>query len=680
MLRVHLCWTVLFVVATAMLAACSSSSMPISVSLSPSAPQTIDQNQTIAITGSLMNSKSVKGFSWNLAGPGSLSNSTGPSATYTPPTTNISSSEEATVTATSLEDPKRSASLQITVNPLLQIPLQSLANGAVGAPYSQPIVLTGGTSPFQWGLYNGPIASGFNVGGTVPDGLKLDPSTGIISGTPTGAGTWIFEATVTDANGQNAVNGFLSVEITPTGQVGNPVPFVNQPLVPTAVSPGNPGFTLKVNGTGFVSGAAINFNRMPLATTFVDTEHLTATVPAAAVEDAGTATVTAVNPGVAAAQSNVVYFQVAAPQAKVSFAAAANSPLQVPEPAGIAIADVNEDGKPDIVVAGATRLYVFLGKGDGTFTLTPASPIPVPSPPDDDFASPFVEFFAVGDFNNSGHLGFAVGEPQNQAAVILLGNGDGSFILSSANFANALGFPIADVKAADFNGDGSLDLAFVAELSGASSVVLGYGKGAFNSTGHLFTTNGFAEGAAVGDFNADGKLDVIVASGGTTALPGSGLAVSLGNGDGTFTQGSTSPILLGSSLSSIVTGDFNGDGKLDLAVTDFVGNAVIILLGNGDGTFGPPTTIPVGKAPESIIAADFNNDGKLDLAVANSVDGTVTLLLGNGDETFTQASGSPYAVGPDPFQIAAADFNGDGKLDLAVANGTGGTISIFLQQ
>lgn len=184
----------------------------------------------------------------------------------------------------------------------------------------------------------------------------------------------------------------------------------------------------------------------------------------------------------------------------------------------------------------------------------------------------------------------------------------------------------------------------------------------------------------MGDFNADGKLDVIVASGGTTALPGSGLAVSLGNGDGTFTQGSTSPILLGSSLSSIVTGDFNGDGELGLAVTDFVGNAVNILLGNGDGTFGPPTTIPVGKAPESIIAADFNNDGKLDLAVANSVDGTVTLLLGNGDGTFTQASGSPYAVGPDPFQIAAADFNGDGKLDLAVANGTGGTISIFLQQ
>jgi hypothetical protein len=88
----------------------------------------------------------------------------------------------------------------------------------------------------------------------------------------------------------------------------------------------------------------------------------------------------------------------------------------------------------------------------------------------------------------------------------------------------------------------------------------------------------------------------------------------------------------------------------------------------------------VGSGPDAIIAADFNNDGRLDLAVANYADGTVTLLLGNGDGTFTQAAGSPYGVGQGPYQIAAADFNGDGKLDLATANITDGTVSILLQQ
>jgi membrane-bound lytic murein transglycosylase B len=128
-----------------------------------------------------------------------------------------------------------------------------------------------------------------------------------------------------------------------------------------------------------------------------------------------------------------------------------------------------------------------------------------------------------------------------------------------------------------------------------------------------------------------------------------------------------------------VTGDFNGDGKLDLAVTDSGNNTVFILLGNGDGTFGLTSIIPVGNYPSAIIAADFNNDGKLDLAIANNGDGTITLLLGNGDGTFTQASSSPYAVGLGPYQLAAADFNGDGKLDLAVTNELN-AVSILLQQ
>ena len=673
MSRVSLWWVVLFVLAMATVTGGCSSSPPVSLSLSPSSPQAIDQGQTVAITATVMNDTSSKGVSWSLTGPGSLNNATGLSVTYSALTTNLTSAQQAAVTATSIADKTKSVAVQITVNPNPQIPFQSLANGTVGTPYSQTIARTGGTPPFQWSVYDGPIITGWRVGGAVPDGLTLDPSTGTISGTPTGGGTWYFEATVTDAAGMVAINGFMSIQINSIATLGNPVPFLNQPLVPTAVSPGNPGFTLNVSGTGFVSGATVNLNRAPLPTTFVDTEHLTAMVPAADVANAGTAAVTVVNPGPGGGSSNVVYFPVAIPQTTISFANAPNSPLQIYLPVGIAANDFNEDGKPDLAIAANTRVYVMLGKGDGTFAPAAGSPILMPSPPYNDAASPYTGPITVGDFNHSGHLGLAVGEPPNAAAAIFLGKGDGTFASSSATFASAPQF-LSAIATADFNGDGGLDLAL------EDSVMVGYGGGAFSAAGNLYVS-GIPNGLALGDFNQDGKLDVIVASG-YTAGPGSsgsGLAVSLGKGDGTFTPGPNSPISLGVNLQGIVAADFNGKGKLDVAVTDSAANTVIVLLGNGDGTFGAPLTIPVGNQPVAIVTGDFNSDGKLDLAVANYGDGTITLLLGNGDGTFTQPAGSPYTVGHGPYQIAAADFNGDGKLDLAVAN-LDGTVSILLQQ
>jgi len=678
--RVCCCGVTLFALAmAAAMGGCSSSPAPISVTLSPSSSQAIDQSQTVAIAATVTNDSTLKGVSWTLTGAGSLSSSTGPSVTYTSPTPNLTSAQQVTVTATSVADSTKSASLQITVNPYLQIPFQTLTSGSVGAAYSQIIAVTGGTPPFQWSVYDGPIITGYEVGGAVPDGLGMNATTGAISGTPTGGGTWYFEATVTDATGATAVDGFLSIQISSTAAPGNPVPFLNQPLVPTAVSPGASAFTLAVSGTGFVSGATIDFNRVPLSTTFVDSKRLTAQVPATDVADAGTAAVTVVNPAPGGGSSNVAYFQIAAPETTVSFANANNSPLQVQEPSGIAAADFNEDGKPDLAVAANVRLYVFLGNGDGTFSPTAASPVGVPSPPYDDFPSPYLGPIAVGDFNHSGHQGLAIGEFNNQAAAILLGNGTGSFVPSSAAFANAFAMPVNALDAADFNADGNLDLAIVNGVGYQSLVALGYGNGAFNTAGPFYS-GGFSASAAVGDFNGDGKLDTALVSGGSAALGGSGVTVSLGNGDGTFTLASGSPISLGTYLSAIAIADFNGDGKLDLAVTDSSGNAVIILLGNGDGTFGTPTTIPVGNGPEAIVAGDFNNDGKLDLATANYGDGTITLLLGQGDGTFTQASGSPYTVGQYPYQITAADFNGDGKLDLATANLGDYTVSILLQQ
>jgi len=173
-------------------------------------------------------------------------------------------------------------------------------------------------------------------------------------------------------------------------------------------------------------------------------------------------------------------------------------------------------------------------------------------------------------------------------------------------------------------------------------------------------TNPFS--VAVGDFNGDGKLDLAVTNSADNTV-----SVLLGNGDGTFQA--HVDYATGNRPTSVVVGDFNGDGKLDLAIANGTDNTVSVLLGKGDGTFWPHADYATDSNPQWLVAADFNGDGKLDLATANYDSNTVSIILGNGDGTFQPQK--DYAAGYNPFGVMAGDFNRDGKPDLAVVNNNG---------
>ncbi|HYL10798.1 MAG TPA: FG-GAP-like repeat-containing protein [Candidatus Acidoferrales bacterium] len=287
----------------------------------------------------------------------------------------------------------------------------------------------------------------------------------------------------------------------------------------------------------------------------------------------------------------------------------------------------------------------------------------------------------AGDFNGDAHPDLAVVNGGDGTLTILLNTGSGSF--TPAN-GSPIAFPRNElgpdaISAADFNGDGHLDLAVANFTSNNVTILLGNGDGTFTeAAGSPIAAGNGPTGIATGDFDGDGHADFAV-----TNTADNTVSIFLGNGKGGFAAAKGSPIALSSGASgpsAIVAGDFNGDGRLDLAVTNKTSNNVTVLLGNGNGTFTEAAGSPfaVGVAPVALTTTDFDGDGHLDLAIANSGDNTASIFLGRGDGTFVGATGSPLATGTAPFAVASADFNVDGRADLAVANSGDNTVSIFL--
>jgi len=423
----------------------------------------------------------------------------------------------------------------------------------------------------------------------------------------------------------------------------NGIPFINQPLLPDAVAPGGPAFTLTVNGSGFVSGAVVKWNGNVRATTFVSESQVTAAISTSDIAKAHTAKITVQNPR--GEPSNATLFPVAAGVSTFrmngqQFGTGGQNSN------GLVTGDFNGDGKIDIAVVAGAGISVLLGNGDGTFQ------------PHVDYALPATAIaMACADFNHDGKLDLAV--THGNSVSLFLGKGDGTFA-SPTSFA--IGMSPDTMVAADFNGDGNMDLAVTTSNGSAQlSVRLGNGRGGFGPL--LISAIGLGDtpvGIAAGDFNGDGKLDLVTAAFGNT------YSVMLGNGDGTF---QTTTTTLASCLSGVTTADFNGDGMLDLAITygcGFQAGKVSILLGDGHGNFGAPQDFTtVGPFPSGVVTGDFNNDGKVDLLVADFTSNP-GILLGNGDGTFQKVLQFSTGVGGGFKLVTAADVNNDGELDIVL--------------
>ncbi|MEQ1472780.1 MAG: VCBS repeat-containing protein, partial [Candidatus Acidiferrum sp.] len=244
--------------------------------------------------------------------------------------------------------------------------------------------------------------------------------------------------------------------------------------------------------------------------------------------------------------------------------------------------------------------------------------------------------------------------------------------------AQALATGINPVSAVvgDFNGDGYTDIAVANNNNGGAgtvSVILGNpGGDEFFASQVTYPVDAGPIGLVTGDFNGDGILDLV-----TTNEASSTLSVLLGVGDGTFGAAITTPLPTGAQASFLSTADLRNNGTLDLVMATPNAPDVYVLLGNNDGTFQAAVDYPMGAGALSVAVGDLNGDGILDLAVPDLNTGAVSTKLGNGDGTF--GASSTVMIGPGTFHLELADLNGDGLLDYVVADPNTATVSIALQ-
>ena len=358
--------------------------------------------------------------------------------------------------------------------------------------------------------------------------------------------------------------------------------------------------------------------------------------------------------------------------------------IALPErPDSVAVADFNLDGHLDIASAvGRTGVSVAIGNSDGTF-----------SEPEFFDVTPLLEsrYLMSGDFNHDGKPDLVVSHFGDNTVSVILNEttegGDLAFLRLPKFF---MGEESAFVSVGDFDGDGNLDLA-TANIAAAPAqsvgIALGKGDGTFGEVSFVAAgTN--PNSLAVGDLNGDEILDLAITYSSNRPFPSANsVGVLIGNGDSTFRTVKFFDV--GETPSSVVLSDFDRDGDLDIAVSNFNSHDVSILLNYGSGEFDTKGkgSYDVGLNPISLVAADFNGDGNLDIALASFGTNSVSVLLGNGNGTFRPAHRQPVIFdltgAPDIKTIGIGDFDEDDRTDLAVPvvyDGGTGAVDVFLHE
>ncbi|MFI5365847.1 MAG: FG-GAP repeat domain-containing protein [Candidatus Binatia bacterium] len=420
----------------------------------------------------------------------------------------------------------------------------------------------------------------------------------------------------------------------------------------------------------------------------------------------------------------MVAASVAAAQSAVSFVLHTTQLAPATSPIAVATGDFNADQKLDLAVADndSGDVTVLLGNADGSF-VDPGASFPIGMP---QLTAPSA--IAVADVNGDGAPDLVVADEFGDSVSVLLNQPQTLF--GSAIISNTGTSPEA-VVVADFDGDGIPDIATADSLDNTVSVLQGNNNGQGKGDGTFVNRQPIQVGSEpVGlvavDIDGDHNMDLVVANysggsvcsltitqscrtatdcptsetcetgnGSVTILKGLGhgtfqavaeLSASCSNQPGMFctanadcpTGGTCTPIF--NAPSAITVTDLNKDKQVDLVISNEQGDSVTVLLGNGDFSFQAPITTAVGSFPESVVAADFDGDGKMDIATSDNFDDNVSVLIGLGNGTFMPDATFPVGAAPGaaPWGIAAADFNKDGRPDLVTANMEEDSVSVLL--